>query len=354
MSAPPFLPSEICALRVGANSSPCERRDSAALLADKVCALAKWMMNDDGTVNPGYAEWVGTGGGGTSGGTTLAAPTGVSATSDRSSDVQISWNSVAAATSYSIFRGTSSGSLSLLVSGRSASPYQDTTAEVDVVYFYAVMASNALLNSVQSSPVTGKKVAAGVGVLPGELYSDLAAREITTPAGAVSMVAELWGPGGPGGKNNTQIFTYPNRPAYGGGGASGGYIKITGIPVVGGTTKFVLLPGASGGDTILYRDSLGSASRVKANGGGQGGNASFTSPGIGGVKAPSAGVNSLPVGVTDTLTLGEDGGDGSIDGGAGGGVGGAAVEGGQGAGGTGGQGTTNPPGENGMIRLTFA
>ena len=354
MSAPPFLPSEICALRVGANSSACERRDAAALIADKFCALANWMMNSDGTPADGYLEWIGAGGGGTSGGTTLAAPTGVSATTDRTTDVQISWNSVAAATSYSIFRGTSSGSLSLLVSGRSASPYQDTTAAVDVVYFYAVMASNALLNSVQSSPVTGKKVAAGVGVLPGELYSNSTPREITAPAGAVSMVAELWGSGGRGGRNTTEIFTYPNRPAYGGGGASGGYIKITGIPVVGGTTKFVLLPGANGGHTILYRDTLGSADRAQANGGPQGGDASFTSPGEGGRKAPTAGINSLPAGTTDTLTLGEDGGAGSIDGGAGGGVGGAAVEGGQGAGGTGGQGTTNNPGENGMIRLTFA
>ena len=116
----------------------------------------------------------------------------------------------------------------------------------------------------------------------------------------------------------------------------------------------MLLPGATGGITTLYRDTLGSADRAQANGGGQGGNASFTTPGVGGLKAPTAGVNSLPAGTTDTLTLGEDGGAGSIDGGAGGGVGGEAVEGGQGAGGTGGQGTTNNPGENGMIRLTFA
>lgn len=352
MSAPPFLPSEICALRVGANSAACERRDSSALTTDKLCALVNWMMNADGTPHPGYLEWIGAGGGGTSGGTTLAAPTGVSATTDRSTDVQISWNSVSAATSYSIFRGTTAGSLSLLVSGRSASPYQDTTAEAGVTYFYSVMASNSLLNSAQSSVVEGIR-AAPTG-FTGVLYSDTMAKEITTPAGATSMVAELWGPGGRGGKNTTEIFPYPYRPAYGGGGASGGYIKITGIPITGGTTKFVLLPGATGGVTILYRDTLGSASRAQANGGGQGGNASFTTPGTGGLKAPTAGVNSLPAGTTDTLTLGEDGGAGSVDGGAGGGVGGAAVEGGQGAGGVGGQGTTNNPGENGLIRLTFA
>jgi predicted nucleotidyltransferase len=76
-------------------------------------------------------------------GTVPAIPTGVSATDGSYTDrVHISWNSVAGATYYEVYRSTSSEGTKTLLGSPSSSPYDDTSALVGTTYYYWVKACN--------------------------------------------------------------------------------------------------------------------------------------------------------------------------------------------------------------------
>lgn len=92
--------------------------------------------------------------------TALAAPVGLVATGGTSS-VSLSWTAVSGASSYKVYRGTVSGSLTLLASGVTATTYADNTAANGTTYFYAVSAYNGA-DSANSAEVSKQPIAAPV------------------------------------------------------------------------------------------------------------------------------------------------------------------------------------------------
>lgn len=367
--AAPILPEEACAIRVSPTSSPCEVAESAAKTTDILCRLLSWMINTDGEPGDAFKEWIGAigGGTGTGGGTSLAAPTGVVATSDRTTDVRVTWNSVSAATSYTVYRGTTAdtAAMSAIASQSDTSPYLDTSAVVGTHYFYAVKASNALLNSGFSAVSEGVRAAATL--TPVTYANPGTIKEVHPPTGATTMELWIWGGGGPGGHNTrgNNVFVPVGAPlnAYGGGGASGSFMRITGITVSESESYFIDI-GASGEPTFVYRASVGGAESANATAGGAGGNATSGTPGTAGqpatspgdcnfggsssVAAESTAGNEGDVGVTTgvggtpTNPPQPVGGDPVVNGGYSAGRGGSASRDG-----------TIYPGSNGMVRMIF-
>ena len=87
-----------------------------------------------------------------------AAPTGVNATDGSSTaNVGVSWSASSGATSYSVWRGTSSSSASAtsIASGLTSTSYNDTSATPGALYYYWVKASNTAGTSGFSSSNTG-------------------------------------------------------------------------------------------------------------------------------------------------------------------------------------------------------
>jgi len=71
-------------------------------------------------------------------------PNGVTATAQSSSSIRISWNLVNGATSYKLYYGTSSSSITILASGTiTGTTYTHTGLQADTVYYYRVVASNS-------------------------------------------------------------------------------------------------------------------------------------------------------------------------------------------------------------------
>jgi len=108
--------------------------------------------NDDNTVIPGetYYYWIkSVGPGGTSGFSSsdfgwrkLPSPTGVNSSDGLNDRIEVTWNPVANATSYEVWRSTSSDSntAALLQSSISGLSFGDTSASANVIYYYWVKA----------------------------------------------------------------------------------------------------------------------------------------------------------------------------------------------------------------------
>ena len=82
-----------------------------------------------------------------------AAPTGLTATPS-SGQVALSWNPVAGATSYNVYRGTSSGTETLFESGIISTTNTDATVTNGTTYYYEVTAVNANGESAKSNEVS--------------------------------------------------------------------------------------------------------------------------------------------------------------------------------------------------------
>src|SRR5205807_1709896 len=81
---------------------------------------------------------------------TPAAPTGLTATPGNA-QVALSWTSVTGAANYSVYRGTSSSSETLLQSGLTSTTFTNTSLSNGTTYFYEVTASNVGGESGKSS-----------------------------------------------------------------------------------------------------------------------------------------------------------------------------------------------------------
>lgn len=362
MSAPPFLPAELSALRVTANSSPCEVRDSAAGTTDKLSAFIAWFENADGTPGDGLKEWLsGLGGFGTSGGTELAAPTGVTASLDQGAHVRVQWLSVSAATNYTVFRGAGAdtGTMGIVAGPLTSLEFLDTTAIAGTHYFYAVKASNTTLISGFSSVAEGVRASGGGGFPHTVEYQNTSSvRTQAVPTGATAMEIQIWGGGGRGGteasSGSDSWVPVGGAPFYyGGGGASGSFLRITGVTVSFGQS-YVLEVGLTGQSSSVYLTTAGSATKAWATGGTSGGDSSkYSTPGIGGTTPASAGDNNLGTGTKDVEQSGNPGSDGTT---SVAGAGGAAIAYDGKSAGIGGVGTRNNTrlaGGTGMIRLIF-
>jgi outer membrane protein assembly factor BamB len=89
-------------------------------------------------------------------GTAPPAPTNVSATDGTYTDkVRITWNPSSGATSYEVYRATSSGGTKSKIGTPSGTSYDDTSASVGTTYYYWVKAKNTYGTSGYSSYNTG-------------------------------------------------------------------------------------------------------------------------------------------------------------------------------------------------------
>jgi Glycoside hydrolase family 44/PA14 domain/Fibronectin type III domain len=82
-----------------------------------------------------------------------AAPTGLTA-SPGDGQVTLTWNAVAGASSYNVYRGTSSGAETLLQSGLPAPSFTDTGVTNGTTYYYQVAAVNAAGEGPRSAEVS--------------------------------------------------------------------------------------------------------------------------------------------------------------------------------------------------------
>jgi hypothetical protein len=86
------------------------------------------------------------------GGTTVpSAPTGVTASAQSSSGINVSWNAAPGATSYKVFRASSSSGTYTLVGSPSSASYTDSGLSSSTTYYYKVSAVNSAGESAQSS-----------------------------------------------------------------------------------------------------------------------------------------------------------------------------------------------------------
>lgn len=126
-----------------------------------VYQVIAYERNEDGSLSDAMKDDICAlacaGGDGSSGGTTLAAPTGVSATDGTLGDrVRITWNFVSGATGYQIFRRESSDSSGATEIGSSTlATFDDTTAVPDTNYYYWIKAVTATSSSPFSQPDAG-------------------------------------------------------------------------------------------------------------------------------------------------------------------------------------------------------
>jgi fibronectin type 3 domain-containing protein len=110
------------------------------------------------------------------------APTGVSATSLSASSIQIAWNSVNGASSYTVYRSGSSGGTYTSVGTSSTSSYTNTGLNAGTIYYYKVSAHSTDGESYQSSSVsaiTMPTVPTGVRTYTGSSSIDIYWYDVT-------------------------------------------------------------------------------------------------------------------------------------------------------------------------------
>jgi hypothetical protein len=85
-----------------------------------------------------------------------AAPTGLSATAVSQTQVNLSWSASSGATSYNVYRSTTSGGPYTSIGSSTTTSFSDTTASCNTTYFYVVRAVNVCEsgNSNQASATT--------------------------------------------------------------------------------------------------------------------------------------------------------------------------------------------------------
>ena len=93
-------------------------------------------------------------GSGSSSGNPPAAPTSVTATAVSSSSINISWNASSGATSYTVYRSTSSNGTYSSVGTTSSTSFTNTGLSANTTYYYKVTASNSYGTSGYSATVS--------------------------------------------------------------------------------------------------------------------------------------------------------------------------------------------------------
>ncbi len=138
-----------------------------------------------------------------SGCTPPAAPTGVSASAASQTAINVSWSAAAGATSYKIFRSTTSGSGYTQVGTSTTTSFADSGLTCNTTYYYVVRSSNGSCdsgNSAQASAVTqacsggGSVLANGVPVTG--ISGAAASQQFWTmdvPSGASNLVFQISG-----------------------------------------------------------------------------------------------------------------------------------------------------------------
>jgi hypothetical protein len=97
--------------------------------------------------------------------TLCAAPTSPAVNITGTTTATFSWVAPTGAATYKIYRGTSSGALSLIASGHATTSYNDTGLTSSTTYYYAVVATNASGDSAQSSEASGTTLSGFVNLV---------------------------------------------------------------------------------------------------------------------------------------------------------------------------------------------
>ncbi|MBR6733506.1 MAG: InlB B-repeat-containing protein [Kiritimatiellae bacterium] len=117
-------------------------------------------LDDQGLSMSGYSA-------GAEGSLKIGAPTGVYATDGTSATgVTVSWNATPGAEGYKVYRGTSNNpDAAEVVSSVPSVSFDDTTAEPGTLYFYWIVATNAVSESAKSAVETGfRSIPAPTGI----------------------------------------------------------------------------------------------------------------------------------------------------------------------------------------------
>ncbi len=106
-----------------------------------------------------------------------ARPDGL-ATTPTVGSVPLTWNAASGATSYTVRRGTVSGTYTTLASGITATNYSDTTAATGTTYYYVVAAvgpggTSANSGEIAGTPAVTPAVPGGLTVTQGYIYPEL-------------------------------------------------------------------------------------------------------------------------------------------------------------------------------------
>lgn len=285
MALSPVTPADTAEVAPAPTDRACDTVSKFVLALTQWDAWINFAVNDDGTATQGYLDWIGTGTGTTAG--QLNAPTGVSATTTRTTDVTVTWNPVSGAVYYNVYRGTSAdtSSMKLLAGNQTGSSYVNLVGPTTVVgtnYWYAVRAYSGTQISAMSTAVTGVVAldTSGGGTpapfdrnFEGEgLYS------YVIPAGFHFMEVHAFGAGGYGADRDGPEYDPVQAPGAaigdGGGGGSGSYNHVTRIPVSPDDVFTVRVgksvAGGTGETRVLKGSTEASATYVSAPGGGPG------------------------------------------------------------------------------------
>jgi hypothetical protein len=302
--------------------------------------LIAWEYTETGEPSEEFLALVGTSAAG------LAAPTSVTATDTSSTKITVTWAAVTGASSYTLYRGTTSDTSTMTVreEGLTTTSYEDLVSDpdgpdLDVQYWYALKAKSSTQISAFSSADAGKSPTGGA--TDSTVYEDAGLVAITVPSGKTSMEVKLWGAGGAGGVIEGWA-PLGGSFGVGGGGASGSFYHLTGVTVSDTETYYLKVgqkSASSDGRTYLYRDSAGSSEHAYASAGGNGENADGSTTAQAGAVAAAKGANNFGSGsVSGDSADGVQGDDGGTFGGTG--EGGAAVSNSGYAFGAGGDGST--------------
>jgi hypothetical protein len=98
-------------------------------------------------------DWIkgSSGGPGNGGGTSLSAPTGVSATAQSSSSINITWNAVSDATNYDVYYEVGSSSTKNFAGNTTSTSYTHNSLTASTTYYYYIKAKNNVGESDYSS-----------------------------------------------------------------------------------------------------------------------------------------------------------------------------------------------------------
>jgi fibronectin type 3 domain-containing protein len=179
------------------------------------------------------------------------APEGVNASALSSSSIEISWNAVAGASSYRVYRSTTSAGTYAYVSDSSATSYTDSGLSANTAYYYKVSASNAAGEGEQSAVgYTLTLPSAPTGISVSALPSAI---QITWNAVTGASSYKVY---------HSTDTTPPETPSYTGSGLS---TTITGL--VNETTYYVWVQAvnAGGGSVLSERVSGTPTNHFTAN-----------------------------------------------------------------------------------------
>lgn len=319
----PVLPNAFRSAIPSATDSVCVAHTKLFSLPELFRRYVAWKHNTDGTLSEDYLSDVGVTQTPGEEITELDVPTGVFATTTRTTDVTVSWNPVEGAVSYSVYRGEYEDEYAELARDITETTYEDTSGTAGTTYLYTVKAHSATKTSPgYADPATGQKASATTIVF----QVPNVATEFLVPDGKTALEVLLWGGGGKGGHFTGASYTGGTLQP-GGGGASGAFVRVTGITVTAGE-KLVVRIGRktatnSSANSFVFRGYASSSEYVKAFGGSDGANNDGDNDSAGGAVAVSYGSSTMggtvQTGDCDLGTAGEDS-DGVTDG-----TGGAAV-----------------------------